>query len=67
MPFKTLSDQEKTELLQLVIKTTNSWRAFATTYMLTCRYFRPNVHNEPKTHHCDYVGAAFGAPSLRLD
>jgi len=34
----------------------------------TCRYFRPGVHGNPTTpHHCDFVDAAFGDASLRLD
>ncbi|RTL79602.1 MAG: MarR family transcriptional regulator [Hyphomicrobiales bacterium] len=70
--LETLSDQEQTELLQLVIKTIRALQiagALSPQRMcVTCRYFRPNVHNESKTpHHCDYVGAAFGAQSLRLD
>ncbi|MGJ0509747.1 MAG: MarR family winged helix-turn-helix transcriptional regulator [Methylocystis sp.] len=70
--LETLSDREQTELLQLVIKTIRALQiagALSPQRMcVTCRYFRPNVHNESKTpHHCDYVGAAFGAQSLRLD
>ena len=33
-----------------------------------CRYFRPNVHDDPGApHHCDYVDAPFGDLDLRLD
>lgn len=70
--LETLSDREQTELLQLVIKTIRALQiagALSPQRMcVTCQYFRPDVHKEPKTpHHCDYVGAAFGAQSLRLD
>ncbi|MBX6754986.1 MAG: winged helix-turn-helix transcriptional regulator [Thermorudis peleae] len=35
---------------------------------LTCRYFRPFAHTDPKRpHHCAYVDAPFGDGSLRLD
>jgi DNA-binding MarR family transcriptional regulator len=35
---------------------------------VTCRFFRPHVHDDPETpHHCDFVGAAFGGRHLRLD
>lgn len=34
----------------------------------TCRFFRPNVHDDPAApHHCAFVDAAFGDASLRLD
>ncbi|MBL0935463.1 MAG: winged helix-turn-helix transcriptional regulator [Rhizobiaceae bacterium] len=34
----------------------------------TCRFFQPNVHDDPATpHHCAFVNAAFGDASLRLD
>ncbi len=34
----------------------------------TCRFFRPNVHDDPATpHHCAFVNAAFGDAALRLD
>ena len=34
----------------------------------TCKFFRPNVHDDPVApHHCDFVGAAFGDAALRLD
>ncbi|MEK4032121.1 MarR family winged helix-turn-helix transcriptional regulator [Methylocystis sp. IM2] len=70
--LETLSNQEQTELLQLVIKTIRALQiagALSPQRMcVTCRYFRPNVHKEPTApHHCDYVGAAFGPQSLRLD
>lgn len=35
---------------------------------LTCRYFRPHVHDHPRLpHHCAYVDAAFGDADLRFD
>jgi DNA-binding MarR family transcriptional regulator len=34
----------------------------------TCSHFRPNVHDDPvRPHHCEFVNAAFGDASLRLD
>ena len=34
----------------------------------TCRFFRPNVHDDPAApHHCAFVNAAFGDAALRLD
>ena len=34
----------------------------------TCRYFRPNAHNDAaKPHHCAFVDAAFGDADLRHD
>lgn len=34
----------------------------------TCRFFRPNVHDDPvRPHHCAFVDAAFGDRELRLD
>ena len=34
----------------------------------TCRHFRPRVHADPeRPHHCEFVNAAFGDASLRLD
>jgi DNA-binding MarR family transcriptional regulator len=35
---------------------------------VTCRYFRPNVHNDARRpHHCALVDAAFGDQTLRSD
>ena len=35
---------------------------------LTCRHFRPHVHDDPaRPHHCAFVDAAFGDAALRLD
>lgn len=35
---------------------------------VTCRYFRPNVHDDARRpHHCALVDAAFGDARLRLD
>lgn len=34
----------------------------------TCRFFRPNVHDDPvRPHHCAFVDAPFGEASVRLD
>ena len=35
---------------------------------ISCRYFRPCVHDDPRrAHHCALVDAAFGDADLRLD
>jgi len=35
---------------------------------VTCRFFRPDVHDDAeRPHHCAFVDAAFGDRSLRLD
>lgn len=35
---------------------------------VTCRFFRPNLHDDPVLpHHCALVDAAFGDASLRVD
>ncbi|HEV7322689.1 MAG TPA: MarR family winged helix-turn-helix transcriptional regulator [Ensifer sp.] len=35
---------------------------------VNCRYFRPNVHDDPQApHHCAFVDAAFGPAQLRID
>jgi DNA-binding MarR family transcriptional regulator len=68
----TLSVEEQTDLLRLVIKTIRALQvagALAPQRMcVTCRYFRPNVYDDAKApHHCDYVDEPFGAQSLRID
>jgi DNA-binding MarR family transcriptional regulator len=35
---------------------------------VTCRFFRPNAHDDPALpHHCAFVDAPFGDASLRVD
>lgn len=35
---------------------------------VSCRYFRPHVHPDPKAaHQCDFVNAPFGDRDLRID
>jgi DNA-binding MarR family transcriptional regulator len=68
----TLSLKEQADLLLLVIKTIRALQiagALAPQRLcVTCRYFRPNVHDDARApHHCDYVDAAFGAEALRID
>jgi DNA-binding MarR family transcriptional regulator len=70
--LETLSIREQTELLRLVIKTIRALQvagAIAPQRMcVTCRYFRPNAHEDKRApHHCAYVDAAFGAEGLRID
>lgn len=35
---------------------------------VTCHYFRPNVHDDPRRpHHCAYVDAPFGDSLIRIE
>ena len=35
---------------------------------LDCRFFRPDVHDDPaRPHHCAFVDAPFGDAQLRID
>ncbi len=68
----TLPVQEQGMLLKAltkVIRTLQERGEISVARMcVSCRYFRPYQHEEPdKPHHCDYVDAPFGDPSLRLD
>lgn len=70
--LETLSADEQTALLGLVIKTIRALQvsgAIAPQRMcVTCRYFRSYAHDdEAAPHHCAYVDAALGAGALRLD
>ncbi len=70
--LEMLTIREQTEMLGLVIKTIRALQitgAIAPQRMcVTCRYFRPNAHEDKRApHHCAYVDAAFGAEGLRID
>jgi DNA-binding MarR family transcriptional regulator len=70
--LETLSPGDQTQLLQIVVKTIRALQvagAIAPQRLcVTCRYFRPNVHDDALApHHCAYVDAAFGTEALRLD
>lgn len=55
--------------LTKMIRTLQLRRAIPVQRMcVTCRHFRPNVHDDANTpHHCAFVDAAFGDALLRLD
>lgn len=55
--------------LTLIIRSLQEARAIPVQRMcLTCRHFRPHVHDDPaRPHHCAFVDAAFGDAALRLD
>ena len=68
----TLDDGEQAVLLRAVVKMIRALQedgAVPMTRMcVTCRYFQPNAHDDPKTpHHCALVGAPFGDRHLRID
>jgi DNA-binding MarR family transcriptional regulator len=67
-----LSDQERVQLLRLVIKMIRSLQLRGAIppqrLCVSCKYFRPNVHPDAQApHHCAFVDAAFGDAALRLD
>lgn len=55
--------------LTRIIRSLQEARAIPVQRMcVTCRHFRPHVHNDAATpHHCAFVDAAFGDAALRLD
>jgi len=55
-------------LLKVIRRLQERGRISPARMCLTCRYFRPHVHDDPRTpHHCDFVDAPFGDRSLRVD
>ncbi|MBK9169244.1 MAG: winged helix-turn-helix transcriptional regulator [Bryobacterales bacterium] len=52
-----------------MIRTLQEQRRIPVAHMcVNCRYFRPGVHANPEApHHCDFVDAAFGDATLRID
>jgi DNA-binding MarR family transcriptional regulator len=67
-----LSQAEQVSLLRATIKVIRSLQEqgeISTARMcVTCRYFRPDAHqDEANPHHCEYVDAAFGDHLLRVD
>jgi len=68
----TLSPAEQTVFLRSLVKMIRRLQErgeISTARMCaSCRYFRPNVHDDPaRPHHCAYVDAPFGDRHLRLD
>ena len=67
-----LAEAERGALLRalvLIICSLQEARAIPVQRMcLTCRHFRPHVHDDPaRPHHCAFVDAAFGDAALRLE
>ncbi|MGE0847759.1 MAG: MarR family winged helix-turn-helix transcriptional regulator [Flavobacteriaceae bacterium] len=67
-----LGEPERGALLRpltLIIQSLQEARAIPVQQMcVTCRYFRPHVHDDAaRPHHCAFVDAAFGDAALRLD
>lgn len=68
----TLTPAEQTVFLRSLVKMIRALQErgeISTARMCAaCRYFRPNVHDDPeRPHHCAYVDAPFGDRHLRLD
>lgn len=67
-----LDPAEESVLLRALLKVIRGLqergRIAPTRMCVTCRYFRPHVHDDPLTpHHCAFVDAAFGDRNLRVD
>ncbi len=68
----TLEGAEQTTFLRALVKIIRSLQEagdIPTQRMcVTCRYFRPNIHDDhDRPHHCAFVDAPFGDRHLRLD
>jgi DNA-binding MarR family transcriptional regulator len=68
----TLPTVEQASLLKALVKVIRtlqeSGEISVARMCVSCRYFRPHQYNDAdRPHHCDYVNAPFGDPSLRLD
>jgi DNA-binding Lrp family transcriptional regulator len=69
---ETLPAAEQEALLRALVKTIRALqeaREIPVSRMcVTCQYFRPNVHDDPRRpHHCAYVDAPFGDTLLRIE
>ncbi|MCL6554329.1 MAG: MarR family winged helix-turn-helix transcriptional regulator [Firmicutes bacterium] len=69
---EVLTGQEQAALLRALVKiirTLQTRGAIPVSRMcVTCRYFQPHVHDDPRRpHHCAFVDAPFGDRHLRLD
>jgi DNA-binding MarR family transcriptional regulator len=70
--LKALDAGERQTLLRAVVKMISALqeqgRIPVARMCPTCRYFRPNVHDDPeRPHHCAFVDAPFGDRAIRLD
>ena len=68
----TLSEAEQVAFLRVLVKIIRTLQIAGDIppqrMCVACRYFRPNVHEEPdRPHHCDFVDAPFGDRHLRLE
>jgi DNA-binding MarR family transcriptional regulator len=68
----TLSDGEQTVLLKALVKMLanlqDRGQIPVSKMCVTCQFFQANTHSSlEKPHHCDFVDAAFGDASLRLE
>lgn len=69
---RSLTEAEQAALLRVLLKTIRqlqkAGRIPVSRMCVTCRYFRPYVHPDPRApHHCDFVDAPFGDGLLRVD
>lgn len=69
---QTLSPEEQGVFLRALVKMIRGLQERGqipvSRMCVTCRYFRPHVHQDPeKPHHCDFVDAPFGDRHLRLE
>lgn len=55
-------------LLKIIRELQERGRISPARMCVTCRYFRPNVHDDAeRPHHCAFVDAPFGDRNLRVD
>ncbi len=55
-------------LLKMIRELQDRGRIAPARMCITCRYFRPHVHADPRApHHCAFVDAPFGDRNLRVD
>jgi DNA-binding MarR family transcriptional regulator len=72
LALASLSPEEKAALFRAVVKLIRSLqeqgRIPVARMCVTCRFFLPNVHDDPeRPHHCTFVDAPFGDGAIRLD
>lgn len=68
----TLDEAEQTAFLRALVKIIRALQVSGDIppqrMCVSCRYFRPNVHDDPeRPHHCAFVDAPFGDRHLRLE
>lgn len=69
---EALPPAEQEALLRALVKTIRALQEAeeipVSRMCVTCHYFRPNVHDDPRRpHHCAYVDAPFGDTLLRIE